>query len=195
MKRFPSFPLSPVLVGVWLSALFQSSGLGAPGGGNSLPVGLFASEWEAIRSDVDAGRHRFEVLDDGTPVVRNPGQQWHTVFDGEGFLTRPDAGGWEWGLSLRSVTSGDVRRSLSKVIARKTVNGNRLDLCRGAGLTEWFVNDGRGLEQGWTFAYAPEPGAATIRLELAVRGGLRPEVAERAVAFRNEAGAAVLTYG
>ncbi|MCB1091602.1 MAG: FG-GAP repeat protein, partial [Verrucomicrobiae bacterium] len=54
---------------------------------------------------------------------------------------------------------------------------------------------GRGLEQGWTFAHAPEPGAATIRMELAVRGGLRPEVAERAVAFRNEAGAAVLTYG
>jgi hypothetical protein len=38
-------------------------------------------------------------MDDGYRA-HNPGQQWSTRFDRRGFLTRPDAGDWTWGLQL-----------------------------------------------------------------------------------------------
>jgi hypothetical protein len=66
-------------------------------------------------------------------------------------------------------------------------------------LTEWFINDRRGLEQGWTFSERPqhtEPGAP-LQLRLAVRGGLRPQVAASgaSTAFLNPLGGTALTYG
>ena len=68
----------------------------------------------------------------------------------------------------------------------------------GGGLTEWFINDQRGLEQGWTFQTRPEGnGDGPLRLELSVRGGLSSRVSSggEAVAFLNDDGGVVLTYG
>lgn len=68
-----------------------------------------------------------------------------------------------------------------------------------ATLREWFVNDARGLEQGWTFHQRP-PGAAAggpLRVELAIRGGLAAEVSAdgASVSYRAGAGPAVTFSG
>jgi hypothetical protein len=67
------------------------------------------------------------------------------------------------------------------------------------GLTEWFINDTRGLEQGWTLAHRPASAGPTgpVRLDFTVRGSLRPKVSPEgaSVAFMNDSGSAALTYG
>src|SRR5262249_19702987 len=70
-------------------------------------------------------------------------------------------------------------------------------------LEEWFINDVRGLEHGFTIRQRPsseQPRSSreqsALILSLAVRGGLRPEVQADGcgVRFVDQHGAAALTY-
>src|SRR5437588_6612670 len=63
---------------------------------DAVPDGLSAPEWSNIREQYDQHRHSAFPVEGGYQT-RNPGQQWQTRFDGRGFLTQPDAGGWQWG--------------------------------------------------------------------------------------------------
>jgi uncharacterized repeat protein (TIGR02543 family) len=153
------------------------------------PKGLSDSDWSGIRGAYERNRHAIVANKDGSHEARNPGQGWLTKFDGSGFTVTPDAGGWSWGLELAGY--GEVTEVLQ--------DGGRISYVRGDGLTEWFVNDGRGLEQGWTLAKRPERAGTggPIRLHLDVRGSLRPQVSSEgaSVAFLSKAGGAALTYG
>ncbi len=160
------------------------------------PAGLSSSEWSSIRAAYEAGRHAFHP-EDGHPgqwTARSPGQQWITRFDGYGFVAQAWRADWRWGLELKCYAVGSQRFSVGESGAG-IASDNRLRFERGHGLTEWFVNDGRGLEQGWTIADRPAAGEGPVRLELAVRGDLSPVVSDSAVTFTNAAGAAVVTYG
>ena len=155
---------------------------------DQVPEGLVKSDWQSIRAAYEAGRHAFQPVEDGWQAG-NPGQQWLTVFDGQGFTVTPDAGGWTWGLELAGYGKATAVQQ----------EGEKISYARADGLTEWFVNDTRGLEQGWTFAKRPERAGASgpLRLDFTVRGGLRPQVSPEgaSVAFLNESGGAALTYG
>ncbi|MCB1204999.1 MAG: FG-GAP repeat protein, partial [Verrucomicrobiae bacterium] len=174
MKVHPSLAAFAV---IGFSAFSSVSAAPAPAGGadKSPPEGLTATEWSSIREVHEAWKHRFEENRDGTISATNPGQSWDTVFDGRGFSVRPRTGGWQWGLDLVTGTG-----SAAVGIARE----NRLSYNRGNGITEWFVNDGRGLEQGWTLEKPTGP------LRLKVRGGLEAAVSARTVSFGGQ-----LTYG
>ncbi len=155
---------------------------------DQVPEGLVKSDWQSIRAAYEAGRHAFQPVEDGWQAG-NPGQQWLTTFDGQGFTVTPDGGGWTWGLEL-------VGYGKATGVQQE---GEKISYARADGLTEWFVNDTCGLEQGWTFANRPERAGASgpVRLDLTVRGGLRPQVSPEgaSVAFLNESGSAALTYG
>ena len=155
---------------------------------DQVPEGLAKSDWQSIRAAHEAGRHAFQPVGDGWQA-RNPGQQWLTQFDGQGFTVTPDAGGWTWGLELAGY--GKPTGAWQE--------GGKISYARADGLTEWFINDTRGLEQGWTLAKRPEHAGPSgpVRLDLTVRGGLRPQVSPEgaSVAFLNESGGAALTYG
>jgi FG-GAP repeat/HYR domain len=75
--------------------------------------------------------------------------------------------------------------------------GKRIEYRRGA-LTEWYVNDKQGLEQGFTLATRPSGATedARLRLSLAVSGDLKASAsADGAVALLKDAkGAVVLRY-
>jgi len=134
---------------------------------DQVPEGLAKSDWQSIRAAYEAGRHAFQPVEDGWQA-RNPGQQWVTTFDGQGFTVTPDGGGWTWGLELAGYGNATGVQQ----------EGEKLSYARADGLTEWFVNDTRGLEQGWTFAKRPERADASgpVRLDFTVRGSLRPQV-------------------
>lgn len=66
---------------------------------NCVPDGLSAADWTGIQSAYQAHRYAAFAVE-GDYMARNPGQQWRTRFDGRGFETIPDAGGWSWGLDL-----------------------------------------------------------------------------------------------
>ncbi|MCW1915394.1 hypothetical protein OJ996_17550 [Luteolibacter sp. GHJ8] len=169
----------------------------APLGAGKVPEGLSPADWSAIRAAHEAAQHAPQRADDGCLRVRNPGQQWHTEFDGKGFTVTPDDGAWTWGLDLTGY--GDLGFSTSTAPSQLTHEGGRISCQRDGNLTEWFINDSRGLEQGWDIRVRPEradPGAA-LQLHLSTRGSVLPRVNESGdcVSFHHEHGGSALSYG
>ncbi|MCX6876085.1 MAG: FG-GAP repeat protein [Verrucomicrobia bacterium] len=162
------------------------------------PAGLSDSDWSGIRRANERERHAIVNNPDGTRQARNPGQAWLTRFDARGFTVTPDAGGWEWGLELIGY-GGRTLTASAAAVAQVSHEGDRVSYVRDADLTEWFINDARGLEQGWTLAKRPAPAdaAGALLLHLAIRGGLHPQVAADggSVAFLHANGGTALTYG
>jgi hypothetical protein len=159
----------------------------------AVPAGVAASDWTGIRAAREVASHLPVTRPDGSRAARNSGQQWTAVFDGRGFTVTPDHGAWSWGLEL--VEGGG--RSFGGAGIFGNSDAGRIEVRRDADLTEWFVNDARGLEQGWTFRRRPAAAAADLELGLAVRGGLAPRIAAGGdgLEFLDPSGAAVLRYG
>jgi len=192
MKRF-LVPIATLVVS--LVSLLGADATTQPEGAASTavdpsktPTGLSSSDWSGIREAYERNRHSIVANPDGTHQARNPGQAWLTRFDARGFTVTPDAGGWSWGLELLGF--GEVTQILNE--------GGKISFIRGTGLTEWFVNNTRGLEQGWTLGKRPDSSDATepLHLHLAVLGSLRPQVSGEgaSVAFMNKTGGVQLTY-
>ena len=171
---------------------------------DQVPEGLAKSDWSSIRAAYEAGRHAFQPTANGWQA-RNPGQQWTTTFDRRGFVAAPKAGGWTWGLELQGYGFGAHQQTIAGIPAVQA-EGSRLTYQWDSAVQEWFINDQRGLEHGFTVSTRPaaDPAALTapgipppsLSFLLAVRGGLRPHVTPDAlgVEFRDAAGATVLNY-
>lgn len=164
----------------------------------NVPKELSKSDWQSIRAAYEAGRHEFRPVEGGWQA-RNPGQQWTTHFDNRGFLATPRDGGWTWGLELKSYGFGQSQHQILNTPAVKA-NGQRLIYQWDDTVEEWFVNDQRGLEHGFTVAMRPDAGAAgqpePLTFLLATRGTLRPRISTdgQDVVYQDNSGAAVLTY-
>ncbi len=163
---------------------------------DQVPDGLAKSDWASIRAAYEAERHAFQPVEGGWQA-RNPGQQWTTKFDRRGFLAQPHGANWQWGLELKGYGFPGAVRAIAGVPGVKA-EGQRLSYDWDAAVQEWFVNDRRGLEHGFTVQARPEGAAeAPLQFDLAVRGTLTPHLTADAlgVEFRDAAGATVLTYG
>ena len=135
----------------------------------------------------------------------NRAQDLRTYFTPDGFRMTRRTGpqpAWEWGLRLAAYGfAGATRAPLPAALA---ADGNRIEYRRGP-LTEWYVNDERGLEQGFTLAAAPAPvgtPGAPLVIELAITGGLRPAgcatsagAAVRELVLRDAGGVPRIRYG
>ncbi len=136
---------------------------------DQVPQGLAKSDWAGIRAAYESGRHAFHRHEDGTHVARNPGQGWGMRFDVSGFTVTPEDSAWSWGLEMV-----DTEPSVAA-----EVRDGRLSYQRSTAVTEWFINDGRGLEQGWTLS-------APAEIRLRVRGSLKAEVTAQSICFGSE---------
>lgn len=158
---------------------------------------LTASDWMTIRKEYE--RHRYAVLP--VPAVskrwqaHNLAQQWKAQFDGSGFDISPESASWHWGLALKSY-GFPGHEQLVQGKAQVTTNVERLAYDWDETLQEWYVNDGAGLEHGWTLRQRPVGAGDHLTLYLDVRGGLRPQVQAngRGVSFVNTTGRAEITY-
>ncbi|HKQ49719.1 MAG TPA: FG-GAP repeat protein [Phycisphaerae bacterium] len=179
-----------VFLGVVGTALFVDSA----GAQSQVPDGLSASDWSDIRAAYDANCHSAFAVEGGYQA-RNPGQHWRTRFDGRGFVTTPDAGQWSWGLELVSFGFGGSQRTVETPICADA-SGQRVVYEWDEYLTEWYVNDQRGLEHGYTVHQRPDGGVGELRFTLAVRGNLCPQISSegRGVTFIDKNGAAVVNY-
>ncbi len=166
---------------------------------DTVPGGLTAADWSSIHTAYEAGRHAAFAVDGGGFRARNPGQQWTTRFDGRGFLTEPDAGSWTWGLELESYGFPGAERVVANP-SSLTADGGRVSYEWDTALEEWYVNDTRGLEHGYTLRRRPggeyEAGKGPLTFTLGVRGELYPKVDAdgRGVSFLDDVGATALTY-
>ncbi len=164
-----------------------------PAAAQSVPDGLTATDWSSIRAAYEAGRHAAFAVDGGFEA-QNPGQQWTTRFDGRGFEIAPDSGGWTFGLDLVGFGVAGEEAAVTRPRAARA-EGARVAYEWDEALTEWYVNDARGLEHGYTVHARPEGVTGLLAFELAVRGGLEPEISSegRDVLF-SSAGGAVVNY-
>ncbi len=193
--------LLPVALFSFLSALSAQQVTGKPqqlSSPDQTPEGLSKSDWSSIRAAYEAGQHAFQPIEGGWQA-RNPGQQWTTKFDHRGFVAEPKGGGWQWGLELKSYGFAAEQHAIGGTPVVKA-DGQRLSYQWNDSVQEWFVNDQRGLEHGFTIEKRPDnaPGSqpSTLNFLLATRGTLRPSVTPDAqgVLFQDEAGATVLNY-
>ena len=94
-------------------------------------------------------------------------------------MATPKAGGWTWGLDLPGYGFQDHRQTIVGTPA-VPAGGPRLTYQWDTAVQEWFVNDQRGLEHGFTVSTRPAartaPGTPPPALSffLAVQGGSRP---------------------
>lgn len=125
-------------------------------------------------------------------------QDWSMAFDGLGFEVRPERGDWTWGLELNRWGRTNRREECLSTGTAK-VAGTRLTVQRGERLDEWFVNDGRGLEHGYTW-HGPAHGSLIASgewiFDFELRGDLsaRLNVDGRGLRFVDEAGLVRVNY-
>jgi hypothetical protein len=149
-----------------------------------VPPGLTAADWASLRGEYERKVHAVWAAPDGARLqARNPGQQWRTTFDGRGFTTDPDSRAWQWGLELRGYGFAGSEKRGDHRQAEVASEGNRVRYDRDGLLQEWFINDRRGLEHGFTLHERPRPAQASaaggvLRFEFTVRGDLHPEISD-----------------
>ena len=176
---------SPLFASVVLSAL--SPLVGAQGSIDDLPPG----EARALRSAVADAVHGIEPGDAGSFEACNPEQNMDATFrPGAVHVTGP---GWTFGLAL--VAWGREGALVPAADIEPRVDGRRVEYPRGD-LTEWYVNEARGLEQGFTIEAAPAGEDGPLQLVLAVEGGLCGRVlgGDRDARFEDAEGNAILHY-
>lgn len=105
-----------------------------------------------------------------TKLAYNPGQQWTTRFDGRGFETSPqerssEPSAWSWGLQLEKMARGADQWLPGHAPVIRS-EGSRVAYDWGAGVQEWFVNDDRGLEHGFTLLQRLDLGDGSDSLTL-----------------------------
>lgn len=142
----------------------------AVAGGDSWPAGLQEVATAAVAADT------YLLRPDATGwAAVNPAQRLQTSFTPAGVSIRPTsthAAPWSVGLTLPGMGRGQV---LAPVATPEIVAaGGRVEYRRGA-LSEWYVNDTRGLEQGFTLATAPA-GDGPVTLGLNLTGDLTPQL-------------------
>ena len=86
----------------------------------------------------------------------NRSQNLRTHFTPGGIHVVPRTGdaGWRWGLAVRGFGAEGCEQAVSEALPPQP-RDNRIEYRRGP-LTEWYVNDERGIEQGFDLPYPPD---------------------------------------
>lgn len=165
-------------------------------------------EYESLGAALAAARHAVEKIDPAGPNSRgaeyyanNPGQQLRAWFTNDGVELAsgiPSAKGenlWNVKLRLRGIGRGS---GMTPVFPGSPAGeGSRVEIKHhGVAITQWFVNRGEGLEQGFTLENPPEGRGREIIVWMDVEGTLNAEAKDGAegACFVNGAGCEVLHY-
>ncbi|MDQ3652920.1 MAG: FG-GAP repeat protein [Acidobacteriota bacterium] len=178
-----------------------------------------------LREAVERSRYRISEQESaalpGSYQAMNPAQAFSATFTDAGLRVQPHSAsvkaesadfeltasavaesaqaeavaGWQWGMTLRGYGYGEQMQEVAP--AALAAADNRIEYRRGE-MTEWYVNDQRGLEQGFTLAARPagSKGREPLVVRLSVEGDLRAEGSRdnQHIYFVGEDGARVLSY-
>ncbi len=184
--------ISPTLAVLALIPLAAGQNANSPS-----PEGVIDSDWSAIQTAHQNAQHKAFSTEAGIQAL-NPRQGWLTTFDREGFLVEPNEGDWSWGLQLKSYgfigAAEEVEGS-----AFASSDGNRIQYNWNTNLQEWYINDTRGLEHGYTLQERPTLGSspdAPLIFDLEIQGSLSAEIHSdgKGIRFVNDQAATVVTY-
>ena len=173
--------------------------LQAAGDTPALPGGISTEDWSTIRESISARRHAFRSTAAGLEAT-NPRFDWDAEFDGDSALIGPRTGDWSFGLALQSYGfPGDLQK-LSAPAFGTCAEGQQMTYGWTQGLSEWWVNDQRGFEHGFTVHERPLCKAVDrsgpLTFELEVLGTLTPKVnaARTGLSLSDQEGGVVLRY-
>ncbi|MBN2562703.1 MAG: FG-GAP repeat protein [Phycisphaerae bacterium] len=131
-------------------------------GGVSLPAGARASWWATVQENIQQSEYHVTWQDrtklaDVPAAFQAPNRAHNlrTYFTPQGIRVIPRTGdglAWQWGLTL--VEYGYDGQMKAPAMAELAGNGNRMEYRRSS-FDEWYVNDERGLEQGFTLSERP----------------------------------------
>ncbi|MBN1814904.1 MAG: FG-GAP repeat protein, partial [Anaerolineae bacterium] len=172
---------------------------------SGVPEGLAAGEWEVIQGLIRQAEYQLTWHEPSNAYTApNRANGLRLAFGAGGVQVRPSdpAETWTWNLALTGYgTAGTVRPASGAPVP--VVDANRVAYRWDGTLAEWYVNDERGLEQGFTIA-APPAGApaSQVVLEMALHTDLVPALAAdgQSVTFRRpsqagwQSGTEVLRY-
>lgn len=159
---------------------------------------LTREDWAEIRASHEAALHAIHSGEEGHHA-ENPGQGLRLEFDGRGSLAHPTSGEWSWGLELQGYGFASAIHAVGGA-PPTTVESGTLTYEWDDTLSEWYINDDRGLEHGFTIERAPEQGEgreeSRLFMNLRVRGSLAPQVTDdaRSLLFLNENDSPMIRY-
>ncbi|MBW1816935.1 MAG: FG-GAP repeat protein, partial [Deltaproteobacteria bacterium] len=160
------------------------------------------SAWlKSVQKDIRQSRYHVHPLKSPSSQsyrAANPAHRLNACFMPEGVRVSPlsfkGSRQWEWGLSLESYGFEGALRPVDPQFP--VPSGNRVEYRRGQ-LIEWYVNDDRGLEQGFTIDEPPSPAGKDegrrIIIRMRVRGNLDALAERHTVRFVNGSGIGVLS--
>jgi FG-GAP repeat protein len=161
------------------------------------------SAWYAdVTTGIDRSEYEFSPADRMTWSAPNRAHDLRVTVDDRGVEVvsrsrgdRGEDGGWRLRLSL----SGLGRAPAIDPVGEATISAgaHRAEL-RRADLSEWYINDDKGLEQGFTIERSPgDPRSGfPLVIEMRMEGNLRAfaDAAGEAILFKSATGAAVVRY-
>jgi hypothetical protein len=165
----------------------------------AVPEGLTKTEWGKIRASIEKDQYRLHK-DERTGEYKAPNHAHglHAAFTRKGFQVSPLKGknGWIWGLSLSRYGYGSDLHAAA--VAKKIITkDNSIEYLRGD-MVEWYINDHRGLEQGFTLKARPSGrmGSGLLQLQMRTTGNLIPCVEKegKGIVFQDAQGNKVLGY-
>ena len=147
-----------------------------------LPPGVSENWWATVRKtlekDMKEAVYGFTGKDD-TWQGQNRAHSLALSVTDKGIMLRPQSGAWSWGLVLTGWGRDNGLTSLPHVTP--LIKANHIEYDRGP-LTEWYINDEKGLEQGFTLN-TPPPGAGNLVLEFEITGSLKAALKDRNIVF------------
>jgi len=149
-----------------------------------------------VNADLARDEYRLAPGADGGWIAPNRAQDLRAAWR-DGVLEiapRTEPGGWRFELELVALGRGTAHQAIARPSA-ESVSVDRIEWRRAVGaITEWHVNDARGIEQGFTLENRAMPEAAgPLRLELRASGlGAHPAEDGSSVLLRTPSGEAAL---
>ena len=128
------------------------------------PAGLREAAGAAIAADA----YRFAPGTDGTWATTTPAQGLRSSFGPTGPTVADTIRGGALSLDLARVGRPGALAPVEAAELVGTANG--VEYRRGPSLVEWYRNEARGLEQGFTLASAPSSGPGPLILEMDATG-------------------------
>src|SRR5687768_17412528 len=157
---------------------------------------------QSVRAQPEAVRNAPTDIVNATHTMATPWRGLRSYFGADTVHVRPSQKGntaWKWDARLVSYGYGESQHAVES--AELVPQNNGIEYRRGS-LTEWYLNDERGLEQGFTLAARPTApdsknrDASPLTLTVAIDSDLTPTLNKSAdsVAFVGRQGEPVLHY-
>ncbi len=176
------------------SFAFAGEPLTRSGDKSDLPPGVSGDWWTTVQQNIQKEEYNLsQALGEKKALYQAPNraQGFRSFFSEKGVRLVPrteEKPSWEWGLELVQEAEG------GRLKAEVSATDNRIEIVRG-NITEWYVNDENGLEQGFTVQKPIEEGGK-LHIDMKLTGSLRPKFAEdgQAVDFYDNGNVSVIHY-